>query len=186
MVRKLDQKQFGLSLKPINMEIIHYIQKHDSATTKALIEHLKAFSQASIYRAIKELLDSELIAIEKEVKVHSVLERYFKLNDDFMATFQTEPTQAQYDDIVNMVNIWMSTLTKEIQDYLTEWSQSDEDIRVGMARELLYVSDENLVAFFKELYALIQKYQALPTKGDEKNFAFSASWVPIKERMKKE
>ena len=179
MPHKLDQKQFGLMLKPINMEIIHYIQKHDSATTKALIEHLKAFSQASIYRAIKELLDSELIAIEKEVKVHSVYERYYKLNYDVMATLHAQSTQAEYDDIVNTVSIWMSTVTHEIQDYLTHWSQTEEPIRVGMGRELLHVSDENLVAFYKELYALIQKYQALPTKGDEKVFAFSASWVPI-------
>lgn len=181
MPKKLDKKKFGLALKPINMAIINYIQKHEIASSKEIIHHLEEYSQASMYRAIKELLDADILVIEKEEKVHSVLERYFKLNYDINKNLNQDSNQEQYDDIVHAVNIWMSTVTSEIKDYLNEWVDTKNPIRLGMGRELLRVSDENFMAFSKELFELIQKYQEIPTKGAENIFSFSASWVPVKK-----
>ncbi len=181
MRKKLDKTKFGISLKPINMAIISYIQLHNTVTTKQIIEDNKEYAQASIYRAIKELLDVDIIAVEKQEKVHSVLERYFKLNYDVTASLDHDTDQEQYEDVVNAVNIWMSTITSEIYDYLNEWAQTNDAIRFGMGRELLHVSDENLMSFYRELHTLIKKYQNMPAKGDEKIYAFSASWVPIKK-----
>lgn len=62
---KLDSKKFGISLKPINMAIINYLQKNEVATTQELIEQLQEFTQASIYRAMKEMFDSGIIAVER-------------------------------------------------------------------------------------------------------------------------
>ena len=163
------------------MAIINYLQKEHSVTTKDIVSHHREYSQASIYRAIKELLEAEIIVIEKEEKVHSVLERYFKLNYDISSDLNDDTDQTQYEDIFNATNIWMSTVLSEIHDYLNEWSQTKDPIRFGMGRELLHIGDEDLVAFYKELHTLIKKYQTIPSKGDEKIFAFSASWVPIKK-----
>lgn len=181
MQARLDKKKFAITLKPINMAIIHYIQKHNIATTKQIIDYHKEYAQASIYRAIKELLDSDIIAIEKEEKVHSVVERYFKLNYHISSELNHDPSKDQHQDIVNAVNIWMGTVTSEIHDYLNEWVDTEDEIRLGLARELLCVSDENFVEFYKEFSCLIEKYQNLPTKSDDKVFALSASWVPIKK-----
>lgn len=70
-------------------------------------------------------------------------------------------------------------MNQEISDYLSEWSQTDQPIRMGMYRDLLHVSEDNLVAFVKDVYSLMEKYKALPTTESKKMFAFSASWVPI-------
>ena len=181
MKRGLDKSKFKVSLKPVNMAVIVYIQKNKIATTKEIIAHHQEYSQASIYRAIHELLDSNIISIAKEEKVHSVLERYFRLNYDVSSELNDYITQEQYDDIVNAVNIWMSTVTQEIHEYLQDWSQTTDAIRFGMGREMLHVRDEDFVAFYKEMQALIRKYQSIPPRGDEKTLAFSASWVPIKK-----
>ena len=181
MKNKLNKKKFSISLKPINMAIINYIQKNNIAASRDIIINLEEYPQASIYRAIKELLDTEVIVIEKEVKVHSVLERYFKLNYDINENLNHDTNQEQYEDVVHAVNIWMSTITSEIKDYLNEWVETKDLIRFGMGRDQLHVSDENFISFFKELQELIGKYQKIPTKGDEKIFSFSTSWVPVKK-----
>lgn len=181
MPKALDDKKFGIALKPINMVIINYLQQNQNATTKTLVEQAKGYGQASVYRAVNELLEANILVVEKEEKVHSVKERYVRLNDDVGADLDDHTKQDRYEDVVKAVNIWMGTVTKEIKDYLSEWSQTEDPIRFGMGRELLQVSDENLEAFYRELFTLIQKYQAIPTKGDEKIFAFSASWVPVKK-----
>jgi predicted transcriptional regulator len=181
MIQKLDKKKFSVSLKAINMAIINYVKKNGIVSTKDIIINLDEFSQASIYRAIKELINAKVIVIEKEVKVHSVMERYFKLNYDINENLHHEPNHEQYEDIVHAVNIWMSTVTSEIKSYLNEWVDTKNLIRFGMGRDLLHVSDKNFILFFKELQGLIAKYQKIPTKGDERIFSFSTSWVPIKK-----
>ena len=178
---KFDKKKFAIALKPINMTIIDYLQKNATATTKDLIEHTKDYAQASVYRAVKELLDADIIAIQKEKKVHSVMERYFTLNYDTSESLNDYTAQDRYHDIVNAVNIFMGTVTKEIHDYLAEWMQTKDAIRFGMGRELMHISDKNFEAFYRELDQLIKKYQAIAPTGDEKTLAFSASWVPIKK-----
>lgn len=177
--KKLDDKKFKLSLKPINMMIIEYLEKHQMATSKAIIEHNQSFSQASIYRAIHELLEANIIAIEKEEKVHSVLERYFKLTYNVSEDIHDKLTQKDYDKLLAGVNIWMGTITQELQDYLNDWLQTDDPIRFGMGKEILHLTDDDLIAFYREFYQLLEKYKAYPKKENAKNFSISASWVPL-------
>ena len=179
-MKKLDKKKFGISLKPINMAIVNYFQKNKVATTQEVIEQLKEFTQASIYRAMKEMFDSGIIAVEREEKVHSVMKPHFRLNYDLSSELTSEIKKDRYDDLVNGIKIWISTMNQEISDYLFEWSQTDQPIRMGMYRDLMHVSEDNLVAFVKDVYSLIEKYKTLPSTESKKIFAFSASWVPIK------
>jgi predicted transcriptional regulator len=178
-VKKLDKKKFGISLKPINMAIVNYFQKNKVATTQEVIEQLKEFTQASIYRAMKEMFDSGIIAVEREEKVHSVIKRHFRLNYDLSSELSSDIKNDRYDDLVNGIKIWISTMNQEISDYLSEWSQTDQPIRMGMYRDLMHVSEDNLVAFVKDVHSLMEKYKALPSTKSKKMFAFSASWVPI-------
>ncbi len=181
MEKQLDKKKFRLSLKPINMMIIEYLEKHETATSKVIIEDNQTFSQASIYRAIHELLEANIIIIEKEEKVHSVLERYFKLNYNLSEELHDKLTQVDCDKLSVGVNVWMSTVTKEIQDYLNDWLKTDDPIRLGMGKEILHLTDDDLIAFYREFYKLIEKYKAYPKKENAKNFSIAASWVPLKK-----
>ncbi|KOS69222.1 hypothetical protein AEA09_12125 [Lysinibacillus contaminans] len=166
-------------MHPVRMKIIQALipQKEDGLSTLELISIIKDVPQATLYRHIQILMDTNVIKIVKERKVRSVTEKFYSLNGDASLLDQEDWQRLSKEQKLNYISYYQLMLLSQYQNYLTslEEKESTEDTATFSLVELS-LSNEQFIQFQNELNNLVTKFYKMGNQNEEtetKTFAIN-------------
>lgn len=168
-----------LMLHPVRLRIVHAMSDGRPRTTAELMERLPDVSKATMYRQVGVLADNEVLTVEREQRVHSVLERRYRLSQsstviaaDLLATMTT-------DDHRRLFGVAMATLMAEFNAYLDRPDSDPVADRVSYLQATLWLSPEELSGFFDEVRAALRSRMDNAPSAERKPYLVSPVLFPV-------
>lgn len=159
-------------MHPVRMKISQALlrNKEDGLTPLEMVKIIKDVPQATLYRHIQVLLDSEIIRVIKEKKVKSVSEKYYVLNEEKLKLDQDEWNQASQQEKLDFVSFYQLSLMTQYQNYLKKIEETN-DSPDGATFSLveLKMNDEDFLNFQNELKEILTKYYHSTRDQNEKD-----------------
>lgn len=115
-------------MHPVRMKISQALlrNKENGLTPLEMVKIIKDVPQATLYRHIQVLLDSEIIRVINEKKVKSVSEKYYVLNEEKLKLDQGEWNQASQQEKLDFVSFYQLTLMTQYQNYLKKIEETND------------------------------------------------------------
>lgn len=169
-------------MHPVRMKISQALlrNKENGLTPLEMVKIIKDVPQATLYRHIQVLLDSEIIRVINEKKVKSVSEKYYVLNEEKLKLDQGDWNQASQQEKLDFVSFYQLTLMTQYQNYLKKIEETN-DSHDGAAFSLieLKMNDEDFLNFQNELKEILTKYYLFPSNQEEKDIPVRTIGVTI-------
>ncbi|MFJ7746619.1 helix-turn-helix domain-containing protein [Peribacillus sp. NPDC097295] len=148
-------------MHPVRMKIAQVLMrnKDNGLTPLEMVKIIKNVPQATLYRHIQTMLDSDVIRVIKEKKVKSVTEKYYALNE-IEARLSIEDWKiVSSEKKLDYVSYYQLSLLTQYQSYLKKLEEQDcqEDGATFSAVELK-MDEEHFTQFQNELNELMTKY----------------------------
>lgn len=162
----MSETQIDLVLHPIRIRIL-ITMGTQQMTAQQLARALPDVAQATLYRQIKVLVNGEILKIVEENPVRGTIEKVYALADKDKLNLQPEALEGlSKEDHMRYFTTFTVTLIQQFTRYL----QNTETVDVladgiGYHTTALYMTDEELLQFGKDLSNLVQPY--LEPKDDE-------------------
>ncbi|MEH6939847.1 helix-turn-helix domain-containing protein [Bacillus sp. JJ664] len=154
-------------MHPVRMKICQALMrnKENGLTPLEMIKIIKDVPQATLYRHIQIMVDSDIIRVLREKKVKSVSEKYYVLNEDEARLDEEEWKEASIEEKLNYVSSYQLLLMSQYQNYLNklEEQNSQEDCATFSVVELK-INEEQFLQFQNELNELMTKYYNATSK----------------------
>ncbi|WP_445492664.1 helix-turn-helix domain-containing protein [Niallia sp. 03133] len=148
-------------MHPVRMKICQALMsnKESGLTPLGMVKIIKDVPQATLYRHIQIMLDSNIIYVKKEKKVKSVSEKYYALNEKEAILNGEEWKKASNDEKLDFFSYYQLSLMTQYQSYLKklEEENSKEDSATFSIVDLK-LDEDNFVQFQNELNELMKKY----------------------------
>lgn len=154
-------------MHPVRMKICQALMrnKENGLTPLEMIKIIKDVPQATLYRHIQILVDSDIIRVIKEKKVKSVSEKYYVLNEDEAKLDEEEWKEASIEEKLNYVSSYQLLLMSQYQNYLNKLEdQNSQEDRATFSVVELKINDEHFLQFQNELNELMTKYYNATSK----------------------
>jgi len=157
-------------MHPVRMKISQALlrNKENGLTPLEMVKIIKDVPQATLYRHIQVLLDSEIIHVMKEKKVKSVSEKYYALNEEKLKLDQDEWNQASPQEKLDFVSFYQLSLMTQYQNYLEKIEDHSHDGATFSLVELK-MNDGDFLNFQNELKEILTKYYLSTRNQDEKD-----------------
>jgi DNA-binding transcriptional ArsR family regulator len=153
-------------LHPARMRIIQYLI-NQQLTSLQLKELLPDIPQASLYRHIKKLVEAEIIHIVDELPNRGTVEKVYSIHDPNNSTIGPEELKRfSKDEHMSLFIKFMANLMGEYERYLNQDTIDLASDGVSFRQTSLYLNEEELTEFMKELVNVYSKFtQNEPKKG---------------------
>jgi len=148
-------------MHPVRMKICQALMrnKENGLTPLEMIKIIKDVPQATLYRHIQILVDSDIIRVFKEKKVKSVSEKYYVLNEDEAKLDEEEWKEASIEEKLNYVASYQLFLMSQYQNYLNKLEeQNSQEDRATFSVVELKINEQHFLQFQNELNELMTKY----------------------------
>ncbi|MEH7454147.1 helix-turn-helix domain-containing protein [Gottfriedia acidiceleris] len=154
-------------MHPVRMKICQALMrnKENGITPLEMIKIIKDVPQATLYRHIQIMVDSNIIRVIKEKKVKSVSEKYYVLNEEEARLDQKEWKEASIKEKLNYISSYQLLLMTQYQNYLNKLEEQNrkEDGATFSVVELK-INEEHFFLFQNELNELMTKYYNTTSK----------------------
>ncbi|WP_430510165.1 helix-turn-helix domain-containing protein [Gottfriedia solisilvae] len=148
-------------MHPVRMKICQALMrnKENGLTPLEMIKIIKDVPQATLYRHIQIMVDSNIIRVIKEKKVKSVSEKYYVLNEEEARLDEEEWKEASIEEKLNYISSYQLLLMTQYQNYLKKLEeQNHQEDRATFSVVELKINEELFLQFQNELNELMTKY----------------------------
>lgn len=148
-------------MHPVRMKICQALMrnKDNGLTPLEMIKIIKDVPQATLYRHIQIMVDSNIIRVMKEKKVKSVSEKYYVLNEEEARLDEEEWKEASIEEKLNYISSYQLLLMTQYQNYLNKLEeQNRQEDRATFSVVELKINEEYFLQFQNELNELMTKY----------------------------
>ncbi|MFJ7680316.1 helix-turn-helix domain-containing protein [Peribacillus sp. NPDC097284] len=163
MIDKVD-----VLMHPVRMKIAQVLMrnKDNGLTPLEMVKIIKNVPQATLYRHIQTMLDSDVIRVIKEKKVKSVSEKYYALNEIEARLSVEEWKNVSSEKKLDYFSYYQLSLLTQYQSYLKKLEEKKQ-LEDGATFSLveLKMDEENFTLFQNELNELITKYYQVVSDG---------------------
>ncbi|MBB4824706.1 DNA-binding transcriptional ArsR family regulator [Sporosarcina luteola] len=169
-------------IHPVRMKIVLALMQHqEGLTTKEMVKIIQDVPQATLYRHIQVLTDSDVIQVVEERKVRAVMEKYYGLNEEAARLNMDDWRNLSKEKKLNYFSYYQMLLMSRYQNYLTVLDQdkTKEDTSTFSLLELR-LSEDQLNDFQNELNELMFKYYGA---GEKSSTTATTVAVTILPRM---
>ncbi|GHI01513.1 helix-turn-helix domain-containing protein [Neobacillus kokaensis] len=162
----MNESIIDVILHPVRMRIIQNLI-NQQLTPQQLKEILPDIPQASLYRNIKKLVESEVIYIVDEIPNRGTVEKVYSIQDPNKSLIGSEELkQMSKDEHLSLFMKYMANLMGEYERYLNQDNFDLAADGVTFRQTSLFLSEEELTDFIKELREVYAKYtQYKPENG---------------------
>jgi DNA-binding PadR family transcriptional regulator len=153
-------------LHPVRMRIIQYLI-NQQLTAQQLKELLPDIPQASLYRNLKKLVETDVIHIVDEIPNRGTIEKVYSIHDPSKATLDPEDiNNLSREEHLSLFMKFMANLMGEYERYLNQDSFNLVTDGVSFRQASIFLSEDEYSEFLKELVAVYSKViKNEPTKG---------------------
>jgi len=154
-------------MHPVRMKICQALMrnKEHGLTPLEMIKLIKDVPQATLYRHIQIMVDSDIIRVIKEKKVKSVSEKYYVLNVEEARLDEDEWKEATIEEKLNYISSYQLLLMTQYQNYLNNLEeQNSQEDRATFSVVELKINDEHFLQFQNELHELMTRYYNATSK----------------------
>jgi DNA-binding PadR family transcriptional regulator len=153
-------------LHPVRMRIIQYLI-NQQLTAQQLKELLPDIPQASLYRNLKKLVETDVIHIVDEIPNRGTIEKVYSIHDPSKATLGPEDiNNLSREEHLSLFMKFMANLMGEYERYLNQDSFNLVTDGVSFRQASIFLSEDEYSEFLKELVAVYSKViKNEPTKG---------------------
>lgn len=156
MINKVD-----ILMHPVRMKIAQVLMrnKDHGLTPLEMVKIIKNVPQATLYRHIQIMLNSDVIRVIKEKKVKSVSEKYYALNENEARLSIEDWKRVSSEKKLDYVSYYQLSLLTQYQSYLKKLEEQNcqEDGATFSAVELK-MDEKHFTQFQNELNELMTKY----------------------------
>lgn len=154
-------------MHPVRMKICQALMrnKENGLTPLEMLKIIKDVPQATLYRHIQIMVDSDIIRVMKEKKVKSVSEKYYVLNEEEARLDVAEWKAASIEEKLNYISSYQLLLMTQYQNYLMKLEeQNRQEDRATFSVVELKMNEEHFLQFQNELNELMTKYYHATSK----------------------
>lgn len=170
-------------LHPVRMRIIQYLI-NQQLSAQQLKELLPDIPQASLYRNIKKLVESEVIHIVDEIPVRGTVEKVYSMQDPKAGSIgPDEINNLPKEEKMAMFIKYMANLMGEFERYINQQNVDFVADGVSFRQASIYLNDEEFLEFIKDLAAVYSK--VLPNQHDKKRRRRTVATMMIPEPKEK-
>lgn len=144
-------------LHPVRMRVIQSLIKR-SLTSQELMEWLPDIPQATLYRHLKVLLESEMVYIFDERRIKGTVERTYAVNHQQTTISAKDASQLSKEDHLKYFITFTMDLVRGVEEYLQHDEYDMQKDGFGYRQADLYLDDQELKDFTDELATVIKKY----------------------------
>ncbi|MFI6503959.1 helix-turn-helix domain-containing protein [Nonomuraea typhae] len=145
-----------LVMHPVRLRIIHAFSLHALLTTADLCERLPDVSKATIYRHVGYLVDGGILEAAGEQRVHSVLERRYRLVGQQAAIDREQAAALTHDDHRRLFGVATAALLAEFNAYLDREDSDPIADRAIYPQTTLWLDPGELANLITNLRELIR------------------------------
>ena len=167
-------------IHPVRMKVVLSLMQHqEGLTTKEMVKVIQDVPQATLYRHIQILLESDVIQVVDERKVRAVTEKYYGLNEEAARLNMDDWRNLSMEKKLNYFSYYQMLLMSQYQNYLTslEQDKTKEDTSTFSLLELR-LSEAQLGDFQHELNELMLKYYRASDKSSSAASTVAVTLLP--------
>lgn len=171
--------KLDLILHPIRLRIITTIGTQ-RMTSQQIARALPDVSQATLYRHINALYEGGVLTVVAENPIRGTVEKVFALDkEQSLALTPEDLAIASKEDHMRYFTTFTVTLIQQFAQYLqmTETVDLQAD-GIGYHTTPLYMTDEELQQFGKDLFDLMQPFLEAKDNHERKSRLFSTVFMP--------
>ncbi|MEH7502103.1 helix-turn-helix domain-containing protein [Neobacillus drentensis] len=171
-------------LHPVRMRIIQYLI-NQKLTAQQLKELLPDIPQASMYRNLKKLVETEVIHIVDEIPNRGTVEKVYSIHNPSKASIGPDDlNKLSRDEHLSLFIKFMANLMGEYERYLSQEHIDLVSDGVTFRQASIYVTEDEHLEFIKELStAYLKVINNEPKKGRRRR-TFATIMIP--EQMKEQ
>jgi DNA-binding HxlR family transcriptional regulator len=173
----MKESKVDVILHPVRMRIIQHLI-HQELTAQQLKEILPDIPQASLYRNIKKLADSEVIHVVNEIPVRGTVEKVYSIHKLGLEISPEEMNKLSKEEHMGLFIQFLANLMGEYERYLNKGNIDLAADGVGYRQNSLYLSDEEFREFVYDLRSIFQKAAAKKPKKGRKRRTFATIFIP--------
>lgn len=154
-------------MHPVRMKICQALMRNkvNGLTPLEMIKIIKDVPQATLYRHLQIMVDSNIIRVIKEKKVKSVSEKYYVLNEEEARLDEDEWKEASIEEKLNYISSYQLLLMTQYQNYLKKLEeQNRQEDRATFSVVELKINEEHFLQFQNDLNELMTKYYNATSK----------------------
>lgn len=151
-------------LHPVRMKIVQTLVNGRKLTVQQMSEKLPDVPQASLYRHLKKLVESDLIVVAEENQVRGAVEKVYMLPETSNEKNADEFLSLSKEEHVSYFIKFMATVLVDFESYVSQDSFDFLKDGAGYRQAVFYASDEEFQPFLstmgQEMMKLIQNEPA--------------------------
>lgn len=170
-----------LLLHPVRLRIVQTFLGDRSLTTSQLRSELPDVPSASLYRQVARLVDGGVLGVVAERRVRGAVERTYVLRTSAAAVSLDELAKMSADDHRQAFLGFVAGLLNDFDRYLARGRI--DLLRDGVSYRLmgLWLDDQELTEFSRELYAVLQPRLANAPKPGRARRILATVFLPGSE-----
>lgn len=170
-------------LHPVRMKIVRALMtnRQNGLTPLEMAKIIQDVPQATLYRHIQKLADSEIIKVWKEEKVRAVMEKRYMVNIEDASLDPEEWEQYTIDEKLNYYSYYQLALFNQYHMYLQKIEKQNVNDKATLSMLDLQLNESVFQDFQHELTALMMKYHKMTgedTNQDKKNRSIGITIIP--------
>ena len=159
-------------LNPVRQRIFQYFLLHETGTVKELRKALPDIPSASLYRHIRILADSSILAVVGENRIRGTVESVYRLNKDAMAT---------EDENGNAVQMSLLNICASFAKYFSTGHAEPQKDMLLLTNCTLLLTDEEFSKYLSEINQVTVKYMKQATSESSKMRRITLISAPANE-----
>lgn len=155
-------------VNPVKSKIILAIREMGKCTAKELLNTNSDIPQATLYRTLNRLVETEIIVVVAENKVRSIIEKVYAINKDFNPNSNPIVLENNGEAYFKLFSNFIMELMNEFKKYAELPSINIMEDGSGFSATPIYASMEELEEMSKKLTEIVIPYQKMnPSKSKE-------------------
>ena len=146
-------------MNPVRQRIFQYFLLHETGTVKELRKALPDIPSASLYRHIRILADSSILAVVGENRIRGTVESVYRLNKDAMAT---------EDENGNAVQMSLLNICASFAKYFSTGHAEPQKDMLLLTNCTLLLTDQEFSEYLSEINQVTVKYMKEESSEDSK------------------
>jgi DNA-binding transcriptional ArsR family regulator len=172
------QRKADLLLHPVRLRIMTEIVGKQ-LTPRQLAAALPDVPQATLYRQINILLESNILEVVEETPVSGAVERTYQLRQGAERPPTEEMRDFSDDDHLRYFNIFMASLIEHFTRYVQQRDSAHfEQDGMSYNRAVIYLTAEERVKFQQDVMALVGGVMANTPSPDRQRYTLASIVIP--------
>lgn len=169
-------------MHPIRIKIVQEFAAGRKLTAKELLTRLPSVPQATLYRHIDKLVQTDILEIAEENQVRGTVEKLYRLNIGKANFTNNDLKELTREEHFDYFILFMTQLMKNFENYLEQEDLDFERDGLSYRQAGVYLSDQEFLQFIKELGAVFQKVITNEPASDRKKRIISTIIIPDGEK----